>query len=239
MAGELNFAGLWPRPLLMPLRLTDADAVVFDFNGTLSDDEDVLAEVFTSIAADLGVSLSAEEYVADFLGRSDQEICVGLLERAGADPARLPQLLAQVAEKYNAAVAVQPAIGPDACALVTALHELGKPLAVVTGASRATVLPALDSVGLLERFRVIVTEEDVATGKPDPEGLRIAARAMGLADEARVVVFEDSVPGLDAALAGGMSAVAVRGALSESQAAERGVTMVDGLGLGLLELTLS
>ena len=219
------------------------DAVIFDFNGTLSDDEDVLAAVFTAMAAELGVSLTAEEYAASFLGRSDKEICAELLRCAGvgADllPSRVSELLVELADSYNTAVAVEPAIGPGACALVRELHRLGRPLAVVTGASRTTVLPALSSVGLIELFGAIVTEEDVSVGKPDPEGLLIAVGALGLPAGARVVVFEDSVPGLDAVQAAGMTPVAVRGSLDEAVAVERGIAVVDALDPRLLDLAVA
>ena len=148
-------------------------------------------------------------------------------------------MLVRLADSYNAAVAVEPTIGPDACALVRELHRLGRPLAVVTGASRTTVVPALTSVGLFELFGAVVTEEDVTVGKPDPEGLFIAVRALGLPAGARVVVFEDSVPGLDAARAAGMTPVGVRGSLSEAVAAERGIVLVDALGPGLLDLVVA
>lgn len=218
------------------------DAAIFDFNGTLSDDEGVLTAVFTSMAAELGVPLTAAEYAASFLGRSDKEICAELLRRAGVVsdqlPSRVSQLLARLADSYNAAVAVEPTIGPAACALVRELHRRGRPLAVVTGASRTTVLPALTTVGLLELFGAVVTEEDVTVGKPDPEGLLLAVRMLGLPEGARVVVFEDSVPGLDAAQAAGMTPVGVRGSLSEAVAAERGIPLVDALDPRLLDLVL-
>ena len=227
----------------MTIRLADVDAAIFDFNGTLSDDEGVLTAVFISMAADLGVPLTAEEYAASFLGRSDQEICTELLLRAGVEADRLSglvrQQLARLADSYNAAVAAEPTIGPAACALVRELHRLGKPLAVVTGASRATVLPALTSVGLLELFGAVVTEEDVTAGKPDPQGLLVAVRALGLPVGARVVVFEDSVPGLDAVRAAGMLPIGVRGSLPEAVAAERGITLVDGLDPRLLDLVVA
>lgn len=227
----------------MTIRLADMDAAIFDFNGTLSDDEGVLAAVFIAMAAELGVPLSDAEYAASFLGRSDKEICAELLRLAGVGPDQLPsrvsQLLVRLADSYNAAVAVEPTIGPDARALVRELHRLGRPLAVVTGASRTTVVPALTSVGLFELFGAVVTEEDVTVGKPDPEGLFIAVRALGLPAGARVVVFEDSVPGLDAARAAGMTPVGVRGSLSEAVAAERGIVLVDALGPGLLDLVVA
>lgn len=57
---------------------------------------------------------------------------------------------------------------------------------------------------------VLVTADDITAGKPDPQGYRAAARALGVAP-ADCVVVEDAVAGLLAAAAAGMRAVAVVG----------------------------
>src|SRR5207253_919240 len=49
-------------------------AVVFDFNGTLSDDEPVLCEIFMHLFAEHGWPMSAQEYFDRLAGLSDPEI---------------------------------------------------------------------------------------------------------------------------------------------------------------------
>src|SRR5436190_4427912 len=49
-------------------------AVIFDFNGTLSDDEPVLCEIFTHLFAEHGRPMSAQEYFDRLAGLSDPEI---------------------------------------------------------------------------------------------------------------------------------------------------------------------
>ena len=49
-------------------------AVVFDFNGTLSDDEPVLCEIFMHLFAEHGKPMSAQEYFDRLAGLSDPEI---------------------------------------------------------------------------------------------------------------------------------------------------------------------
>ena len=53
----------------------DQPAVVFDFNGTLSDDEHILFDIFSELfRAHLGWAMTAEDYRDELLGRSDREI---------------------------------------------------------------------------------------------------------------------------------------------------------------------
>ena len=53
----------------MPVR-----AVVFDFNGTLSDDEPILMRIYQELFAEHGQPLSADEYYAELSGLSEEEI---------------------------------------------------------------------------------------------------------------------------------------------------------------------
>lgn len=57
---------------------------------------------------------------------------------------------------------------------------------------------------------VLVCAEDIALGKPDPEGYLTAAKLLGVPASACVVV-EDTPPGLEAARAAGMHSIAISG----------------------------
>ena len=49
-------------------------ALIFDFNGTLSDDEPILCEIFIQLFAEHGKPLSTQEYFDELAGLSDPEI---------------------------------------------------------------------------------------------------------------------------------------------------------------------
>jgi beta-phosphoglucomutase len=66
----------------------------------------------------------------------------------------------------------------------------------------------LVDAGLRRYFNVIVTADDVAYGKPDPEVYLLAAARLRVAPE-RCLVFEDSLVGLEAARRAGMRAIGV------------------------------
>lgn len=79
--------------------------------------------------------------------------------------------------------------------------------AVVTSGSRAVAELRLTATGLVTP-RILVTGQDVARGKPDPEGYRMAANLLGVPPEGCVAV-EDAPPGVRAAKAAGMRVIAV------------------------------
>jgi mannitol-1-/sugar-/sorbitol-6-phosphatase len=80
-------------------------------------------------------------------------------------------------------------------------------VAVVTSGTRPLALARLAAVGI-EPPAVMVFADDVARGKPDPEGYLTAARRLG-ADPAEALVVEDAPPGIEAAKAAGAATVAV------------------------------
>lgn len=194
------------------LTLSELDGVLFDFNGTLSDDEGVLRDLFIDLAADeCGVAITPRQYQQELAGRSDREIMTDILAQSTDEPRGVEAFLPMIDAEYKARVARESLIRPGTRELVRALHTAGLKLGVVTGASRLQVIPALERAGLLDLFCVVVTDEDVAEGKPNPEGFLRAAAALGLDNTARVAAFEDSVPGLCAVAAAGMIAICVEG----------------------------
>ena len=84
------------------------------------------------------------------------------------------------------------------------------PVAVVTGGGPEIAYPALDATGLRDLFAVVVTPEDVppGRGKPSPDMFLLAAARLGV-PAAQCLVFEDAVPGIEAANAAGMQVVTV------------------------------
>src|ERR687887_391553 len=77
-------------------------AVAFDFNGTLSQDEPILCEIFMELFAEEGRPLSAEEYFAELAGLSDPEIVRTWL---GREYPGVDALVAERVRRYRATVA--------------------------------------------------------------------------------------------------------------------------------------
>jgi beta-phosphoglucomutase len=218
---------------------SDQPAVIFDFNGTLSDDEPILFDIFGELfRVHLDWAMTAEDYRDELLGRSDREI----IERAVALHGRgteqeVTELLRLRQGVYKRRVADRNPIADATVQLVKLLADNEIPLGIVTGAQRDDVLAVLASSPAAELFSVLIAEEDVSDGKPHPEGFLTAARLMHRQPD-DVLVFEDSVPGVQAAKAAGMHCLAVAAEPStELQATAK--TIVAELSAELVEHALT
>jgi beta-phosphoglucomutase len=199
---------------MMPQR-----AVLFDFNGTLSDDEPIVCEIFQELFAARGRPLSAATYFAELAGHSDPEIVRDWL---GTEE---PALVAEKVARYRERVGDRSTLGEAA-------RDAGRPAAttvgVVSDATRFEIEPALAAAGLDELISATVTADDIVHGKPDPEGYLRALELLGVqAQEA--VAFEDSEPGVDAAVAAGLRCIAVLGAALPPERLARADEIVERL----------
>ena len=181
---------------------------MFDFNGTLSDDEPLLFSILSDLFAEQGKPLSEDVYYERLAGLSDPEIVRTWL---GADHPAVDAVLAERVARYRSLVGDGSTISPEAREAV--LHAAGRvPVAVVSGAHRDEVVPALEAAGLAGAVSVVVTIEDVERGKPDPSGYVLALELLdGDARPEEVTVFEDTEAGVAAVKAAGMRCVAVPG----------------------------
>jgi HAD superfamily hydrolase (TIGR01509 family) len=191
-------------------------AVIFDFNGTLSNDEPILCEIFRRLFAEHGKPLSVEEYYDRLAGHSDPEIVRMWL---GADDPDIDKVIAQRTAFYVAAVADGSSISEDVRAAVR-FAAARVPVGIVSGAARAEIEPVLEAADLAGAVKVIVSVDDVGAGKPDPESYLRALELLGDGLDARdVVVLEDTDAGIAAAKAAGMRCIAVLGTLEPERLA--------------------
>jgi beta-phosphoglucomutase family hydrolase len=82
------------------------------------------------------------------------------------------------------------------------------PFAVASGSRRDSVLGSLTTVGLLDKFEVVISAEDYTNAKPAPDCFLLAAEELGV-DPKECLVFEDTQLGIQAATAAGMASVMV------------------------------
>lgn len=200
-------------------------AVVFDFNGTISDDEPLLAELFVQIFGEIGVDVTEERYWGEFAGYSDPEIVERILTETGRqDPAVAQGLLDRRAELYLARAGAGETVHPEVAACVREIADR-VPVAVASGAVRVEVEAVLEGSGLRPLLATVVTADDVAQGKPDPEGYLIALDRLGLPGSA-ALSFEDTHFGVMAAVAAGMRCVGVGTTMSAERLRNAGAAAV-------------
>lgn len=211
-----------------------ARALIFDFNGTLSHDEPILCATYQAIFAEQGRPLSPGEYYAQLAGNTEETIISTWLGVAGDE---LEELVGERIRRYVEAAADGSTITP-ATRDVIRYVAARVPLAVCSGAFRAEIAPVLEGAGIASFFTAIVTADDVAHGKPHPEGYLRAAALLGDGIEAgEVVAFEDTEAGVASAKSAGLRCVAVRGTLPDDRLS-RADELADAIDLPLVRRLL-
>jgi beta-phosphoglucomutase len=208
-------------------------ALVFDFNGTLSDDEPVLCEIFMHLFAEHGRPMSAQEYFDQLAGLSDPEIVTTWL---GEDHPDVRAVISERERRYRAAAADGSTIHEHVREAVLYAAER-VPLAICSGAARAEIEPVIESAGIAGCFRTVVSSDDVVHGKPDPEGYAKTLEFLEV-DPAQAVVFEDTEAGIASARAAGVGRVlAMRTTLEPHRLAEAD-ELIDRLDLAVVQRLL-
>ncbi len=191
--------------------------VIFAFNGTLSQDEPILCEIFVELFAEHGRPLSAQEYFDELAGLSDPEIVRTWL---GRDHPDVDEVIEERIRRYRAAVADGSSVPEDVRAALRYAAER-VPLAIVSGATRSEIEAVVRAAGIAELFAAIVPAEDVERGKPEPDGYLHALTLLdGDLAAGDVLVFEDTEAGVAAAKGAGMECLAVLGTLAPDRLAQ-------------------
>ena len=212
--------------------IMECQAILFDMDGTLVDSTPVVERQWKRFAERYGLNYAQIMNVSH--GRRNEETIREIAPHL-ARPEIFAEFDAEEIEDRGGVVAV----GGSADLLGRlADHEW----AVVTSASRALARSRLQMVSLPVP-NVLIGADNVENGKPDPEGYLAAARRLGV-ERRFCVVFEDTVPGLEAARAAGMRGIGVTTTYSRHELAPADcVADFDGIGVarlreGGLRLTL-
>jgi len=182
------------------------DLVIFDCDGVLIDSELLSIRADQECLAECGIELSVEEILERYTGISFAGMVADLEARHGPLPAdffdrhrrRLWPLMEKELRAIPGVTAVLDSLTCQAC-----VASSGRP---------DRLRHALSLVGLYDRFHPhIFSAVEVARGKPAPDLFLYASERMGVTPE-RCVVIEDSLPGVTAAVAAGMTTIGFIGA---------------------------
>jgi beta-phosphoglucomutase len=204
------------------------EAMIFDLDGTLVQTEKLKALSYAWAAVELCPrSLSEEEVVEAFktvVGRSRREVARYLVERFDlVDKAAQRSAEFGVNTAWQAYIQVRLDIYEEMMADPEIIRQNQWPynMALLREAARSSckvglatmshcdqVQRILDILNLKQSFDFIVTRDDVARGKPDPEIYLLVSAELGI-EPANCLVIEDSPSGVEAAVAAGMKVVAV------------------------------
>lgn len=186
------------------------DGVIFDFDGVLVDSEPMHEWAIAESVKDRGWTFSKQQFVEHIVGKGDESAYVNIARWNGATISE-DEIGALLRVKWalmeRGIVEGRFSVQPGAIECVRAAAARG-PVGVCSGSVRSTVEPMLKVIGVHGLLGVIVTADDVAQSKPDPEGYRKAAAALGL-DPRRTIAIEDTPTGIAAGKAAGLFVIGV------------------------------
>jgi HAD superfamily hydrolase (TIGR01509 family) len=197
------------------------ELVIFDCDGVLVDSERIAVRVQVALGAELGWPLTEDEVIERFIGRSSASIHAQVAGRLGQETAAIWSQRFEQLHREAVDTGLSPVEG-----LPEALDEITLPTCVASSGSHEKMRHTLGRTGLYERFAGrIHSAGEVSRGKPAPDLFLYAARRMGVAPAACVVV-EDSRPGVEAARAAGMRSFGYAGGLTPAERLEGPGTVV-------------
>jgi beta-phosphoglucomutase len=211
------------------------EAIFFDFNGVIIDDEPLQLKAAQTALGAQGIALTEEDYYAS-LGMDDVTFMRAAFERAGRAPDETA--VAAVLESFTAAhlalVADELPLFPGVVTFIKATARRYA-LGLVSMARRDYIEHVLARAGLRQAFSVIVSAEDVTACKPDPACYTTALarlneqrRAQGQPPlaPAACLVIEDAPPGIASARAAGMRTLGVTNTVKEPALRSAGAEVV-------------
>jgi len=191
-------------------------AVIFDFDGVISDSEPCHFAAANKVLDDFGIQLTRQQYYADYLGFTDYELFETVKKKYKTDfkGTSIEQLVERKAEVFQELIKQTDHLINGITELITELKKNNIKVAINSGAIAADIKIMLAGSAIENSFDVIVSADDITKGKPDPESYLLTLEKLNTVSDSPIsakqcVVIEDSRWGIISAKKAGMHVVAV------------------------------
>lgn len=204
------------------------DLIIFDMDGLLIDSERIAYEQFIATADEFGIEVSHEAYL-ECIGANARRVDE-ILRAVVAGLVDFAEFKAKWRKRYKFRIGNHPIPVKDGVnELLRHIKANGQFTVVATSTETPQAELKLGNAGLLGQFDAIVGGEQVVRGKPAPD-IFLKAAELFQATPARCLVLEDSINGVNAAIAAGMRVVQVPDLVDPAPDSERkGVIVLDSL----------
>ena len=191
--------------------ITNYKLAIFDLDGVIVDTAKYHFLAWRELADRLGFEFTLE-HNERLKGVSRDRSLEILLEVGGLTDAFTAEERHTMASEKNARYVeyihqvTHDELLPGAEALLIELKNRGIKIALGSASKNAPII--LERLGITGLFDIIIDGNATQTAKPDPEVFLLSAQALGI-DPKDCVVFEDAQAGIEAAIAAGMTPIAV------------------------------
>ncbi|CAN5546735.1 beta-phosphoglucomutase family hydrolase [soil metagenome] len=181
-------------------------AFLFDLNGTMIDDMEYHATAWSDILNnDLKAGLSYEEVKVQMYGKND-ELLVRIFGENYFLPGQMKELSIEKERRYQRAYLPNLKLIDGLQQFLDEAKDKGVLMAIGSAAIPFNIDFVLNTLGIRHYFSAIVSADDVAISKPDPETFLKCAQLLSVSPS-ECIVFEDAPKGVEAAANAGMRTV--------------------------------
>jgi len=182
-------------------------AAIFDMDGLLIDSEPCWRQAEREVFGSVGVDITDDmaRATAPLTTREVTEHWYRFRPWRGRS---LEDVESSVIERVGELIRARPRALPGVVEALTACAQMDWRVALASNSPRVLCRLVLAELGIAASFDAVVSADDVARGKPDPDIYLHAARLLGC-EPRECLVFEDSPGGVRAARAAGMHVIAV------------------------------
>ncbi len=181
--------------------------IIFDMNGVITDDEHIHELATKEAFSDIGIQLTAEDYRAFCLGRTDIAAFKDLFEKFDVQHQNTSELIAKKSIRYQELIKENLKIYPGIVDFIK--NQSSKyTLALTSSSTYDEVTGVVNLLNIKDFFKIIITANDVKRGKPHPEPYLLTAKQLNV-NPKECLVLEDSENGVLSAIAAGMVCVAI------------------------------
>jgi beta-phosphoglucomutase len=199
-------------------------AVIFDFDGVITDSEILHLRAFNQSLIPYGVEISTKDYYKNYLGYSDFD-CYKILIDNGLlkiDERQIGNIVKKKSKIFEELTRIEGRTIEGVHEFLQMLEDNNIPMAICSGSLLVEIEVILEESGLRHYFGEIVSAEQVNKGKPHPEGFLLCLKKLNknsrpLIAAGECIVIEDSHWGLQAGKAAGMHTIAVTNSYDAGQ----------------------
>jgi len=191
-------------------------AVIFDFDGVITDSEIVHLRSFNEVLGTYAVHIDKHRYYRDYLGLTDEDLFKRLIKEGetAIRDSDLDKLLREKKQVYEQLIRTDGKLIGGVREFLEKLKCEKIHIAICSGALKTEIELILEQARLRDYFETIVSAENTRKGKPHPEGFLLTLKRLNKKSDTDIsaeqcIAIEDSHWGLKAAKAAGMHTVAI------------------------------
>jgi beta-phosphoglucomutase len=181
-------------------------ALIFDMDGVIVDNHQWHFKAWVEFGKRHDIQITREDFSRHF-GVTNQVIFKSMFGSSITEEASI-RLANEKESIYRELYApfIEPVKGLPA--FMQQVYNSGIPIALATAAPSENVVFTLKATGLEKFFTAISDASMVTRSKPDPQVYLVTAEKLGITPS-ECLVFEDSIPGIQSAIAAGMEVIGV------------------------------